>query len=406
MRQSILVDSLLRVVAELMAVPLLIAAALLFEVLGVGLIGVGQLATLRRDRQVTRLLRWWRRFVWTLTGVLGLVLASLVFVDLFLFEPGLRVLLEQVERSSGVDLGFTRARGSLFTGAVELEGVTVRHAGGADIDLTIAHLAIDVDMLRGFVGAAVPVTELRMRGVRGDIARRSPGGGLPGRAFTIERVVVEDLQLGFEDLAGAPLRVLPIAVDHLEIAPLRSEYPLVDLVCHSRARGRARGYRVTAEPGSWQVRDIPLSPQGGGKLGAAGRWFRGGAVDLDLTCPDDQADPLVLRIDMALHGFQVAPPGDTGRRLVAAKIASALGRLGPRVELDFSLEIGRERLRGVATAAELDLWDRAVQAWSLKLGEQLRLSRDELLVLGIGSRAVEKLRQGRPRREAVPARTH
>lgn len=386
-------EALLLVVAELMAIPLLVAAALLFEVAGLALIGLGSLLVGRRARP-SALVRWWRRGVWTLTGVLGFLLAALVFVDLALYEPGLRLLLDQVERSSGVDLCFERARGNIFTGEVHLEGVTIRHHdAGADVDLSIERLDIDIAMLRLFE-PRVPITGLQLRGVRGTLVR---GGGRAeqrrGRGFVIEQLIVDDLAVDFEDRAAAPIRLLPVAVDHLEIAPLRSDAALVDLLCHTSARGRARGNTFVARPGAWRVDDIPLGLQDSARLGTMGKWLRGGQLDVGLACLDDRADPLALGVDVGLSGFQVAPPEGTGRRALAQKIAAAVARVGPRVELHLRLEIDRDRLVGVSSASEIGLMDLGVQEYNLELGKRLGLGKDELYLLGVGSRAARAAQQ-------------
>ena len=122
-------ESLLLVVAELLTVPLLAALALGVEALGVLVLGVGTALVRPRSSARPLLVRWWRRFVWTTTAVLGLVLAGLVLVDLLLFETGVRLALDQVEQRSGIDIGFERARGSVFTGRLELTGVTARRTG-------------------------------------------------------------------------------------------------------------------------------------------------------------------------------------------------------------------------------------------------------------------------------------
>jgi hypothetical protein len=387
------VEALLLVVAELMAVPLLVAAALLFELAGVALIGLGTLLLGRRARP-SRLVRWWRRGVWTLTGVLGFLLLALVFIDLALYEPGLRLLLDQVERSSGVDLCFERARGNIFTGEVHLEGVTIRHHdAAADVDLAIDRLDIDIAMLRLFE-AQVPITELTLHGVRGTLVREGARATRRhGRGFVIEHLVVDGLAVEFEDRASAPVRVLPVAIDHLETAPLRSDAALVDLLCHTSARGRARGLAFTADPRAWRVSNIPLGLNDSARLGTLGKWLRGGQLDVVLDCLDANADPFALGVDVGLSGFQVAPPADTGRRALAQKIAAAVARVGPRLELRLRLEIDHDRLVGVSSASEIGLLDLGIQEYNLELGRRFGLGKDELYLLGVGSRAVEAARQ-------------
>ncbi len=392
-RESCPVEALLLVVAELMTIPLLIAGALLFEAAGVAVITLGQ-AIAWRSARPSRLLRWWRRLLWTLTGVVGFVLTALIFVDLVLYEPGLRLLLDQVERSSGVDVCFERGRGNLFTGVVHLEGVTVRHRNGADVALAIDSLDIDIAMLRIF-SAEVPIESLHLMGVRGAIVRNKihGDGQPPGHRFVVEHLVVDDLAIDFEDLAGGPVRVLPLAIEHLEVTPLRSRFAVVDLLCHTRAEGRARGSRFSAGGGGWKVEGIALGGLGGPRLGAASKWIRGGALDVAFTCRDAEADPLVLRVDVGVTAFQLVPPLELGRRTIAQKLAGIVSNLGPRIDLRLDLEIGRRRLDGAASAAHAGLWDLGVQAFNLELTRRLGLGRDELAAFGLGARSLDAAHQ-------------
>ena len=50
-------------------------------------------------------------------------LLGLLLIDVLLFAPALRIALDQIELRSGVDINFQRARGSLFTGRLELGDV-------------------------------------------------------------------------------------------------------------------------------------------------------------------------------------------------------------------------------------------------------------------------------------------
>ena len=141
---------MLLIVAELLSVPLVVAATLLCILGGALLLALGQLLLHRRAR--TGLLRWWRRVVWTAIGGFGLLVFGLVIIELLLFAPALRIALDQIELRSGVDVTFRSARGSLFLGRLELDDVTVRRSGGQGVDfsLTIRSLELDADLLLEF----------------------------------------------------------------------------------------------------------------------------------------------------------------------------------------------------------------------------------------------------------------
>ena len=389
-------DSLLLVVAELLSVPRLVAAALLVALGGATLLAIGHIVLGGRLRPAA--LRWWRRLVWTAIGAFGLSLIGLLLIDLLLFAPALRIALDQIELRSGVDIGFHSARGSLFTGRLELGEVTVRRAGqGLDFTLTIRELALDVDMLR-LHRAALPLTRVRAVGVRGSLVRREGGPLAPVRPFVIDRLELVDVQVEFEDMITAPFRSLPLEFEALTIAPLRSELAMLDVLCNSEARGSARGYGFGAGGHAWHARAVPVGPAAH-KLGAAGRWIRGGDLDLTLGCGGDyEGDEVRLEVDLRLHNFKIAPPGDSARHLPASRVAEALSKLGPELQLRFAFGLPRERFRGATNVDQLGLWDGAIQAWNVELGAKLGLGREELLMLGLGSRVLEKLRPDVARR--------
>lgn len=389
-------ESLLLVVAELLTVPLLAALGLLVEGAGLVVLAIGTAVVRPRSSVRPVLVRWWRRVVWTATGVLGLLLAALVFVDLVLFETGVRLALDQVEQRSGIDIGFERARGSVFTGRLELSGMTARRTGaGADFSLAVREVVLDVEMT-GILGREVPLELLRVEGVRGDFVRRDATTTTrPEHAFRARRVELVDVELRFEAEIGAPLQSLPIRFDHFTIAPLRSEDAMLDVLCGSDARGQARGYGFTAGAGSWRTRDIPLGPAAH-KLGPAGRWIRSGDVDVSLTCLESQ-DPtrVALAVELRLHDFKIAPPGDSGRHLPASRIAAAIARLGPEIRVRSTVLLARDRFRGATNLGQLGLWEGAIQAWNVDLVGQLGLGADDLRLLGVGGELRDKLQMRR-----------
>lgn len=387
-------DPLLLVVAELVAVPRLVAAILLLVIGGGLLLGLGQWALGRRLR--ARPLRWWRRLLWTAVGALGLLLAGLILIDLLLFAPALRIALDQVELRSGVDVDFQRARGSLFTGHLELTDVVVRRSDpGLDFSLTIHELALEVDMLSLLVrlGDDLPIDLLRADGVRGSLVRREAGSAAPHRRFVIASLELSDVQLDFADTITAPFQQLPLEFEVLTIRPLRSDYAMLDVLCGSEARGSARGYPFGAAPRTWQARNIPIGPAAH-KLGAAGRWVRGGGLDVTLRCTGERDGPeLPLAVDLRLHDFKIAPPGDSGPSLPTRRITDALSRLGPELQFHLAFGLPRERFHGASNVGSLGLWEGAIQAWNIELADRLGLRGDDLRTLGVGSRALDKLRR-------------
>jgi hypothetical protein len=383
------VESLLLVVAELVSVPRLVALTLLVALAAAVALILGHLTIGRRLHSWP--LRWWRRLVWSTIGGLGFMLAGLVFIDLLLFAPALRIALDQIELRSGLDVGFRSADGSLLTGRLELHDVTLRRSStGLDLSLTVQHLSIDVDMLRLY-RAELPIDLVRAVGVRGTIVRRDGDTPGPARPFIIDRLELEDVQVDFEDAITAPFRSLPIVFTSLKLSPLRSEFALLDALCGSEASGSARGYAFGAGGHAWQARGIPIGPAAH-KLGAAGRWIRGGDIDLTLRCdPGRDTEAVPLAITLHLHDLKIAPPGDSGRHPMASQIAGALARLGSEATMDFAFELPRERFRGASNVGQLGLWEGAILGWNLALAARLGLTQEQLRVFGLGSRVLDKL---------------
>lgn len=393
-------ESLLLVVAELLTVPLLAALALCVELAGVVVLVVGTAVVRPRSSVRPLLVRWWRRVVWTTAGVLGLVTIGLVAIDLLFFEIGVRLALDQVEQRSAVDIGFATARGSVFTGRLELTGVTARRTGSdGDFSLDVREVVLDVEMPR-ILRTAAPLELVRVAGVRGQIVRHDAHSG-PRllHAFTIGRLEIEDVDLRFEDEIGAPFRSLPIQFEHFNVAPLRSEYAMLDVLCRSDARGLARGYSFGAGGGGWRTAGIPLGPAAH-KLGPAGRWIRSGDVEVTLTCLESQDGvSLPLNVELRLRDLQIAPPGDSGRSLPASRVAEAITRLGPEIHVRSTVLVPLDRFRGATNLGQLGLWDGAIQAWNVDLVGKLGLRSEDLLVLGLGSQLLDRL----PRRTDSPA---
>src|SRR5690606_19009228 len=128
---------------------------------------------------------------------------------------------------------------------------------------------------------------------------------------------------------------------------------------------------------------------------AAGRWIRGGDIDLSLACsPGVDPEQIALELDLRLHDFKIAPPGDSGRHLPASRLATAIAALGPELQVRFGIRLARERFRDATNIGQLGLWEAAISAWNVELGGRLGLSREELLMLGLGSRLLGRVSPG------------
>ncbi|MCL4679144.1 MAG: hypothetical protein KJ017_11205 [Alphaproteobacteria bacterium] len=105
-----------------------------------------------------------------------LLIPFIVMLNLFFFEPTVRQIAAQVAQQKGMQISFESAQGNLFTGLVELRGLTVKTENGAR-RITICRRSMfwSILMFTACCSARLSLSSLLSMGYRAMWrARRSP----------------------------------------------------------------------------------------------------------------------------------------------------------------------------------------------------------------------------------------
>lgn len=298
-----------------------------------------------------------------------LVAACGVFlaIDTWAQAPVLAWLVARFERDAGVALLHQGAEGSLRTGVFTFRSPELvagtRLTGG--LALKARFLRVDL-AVTDWLSGTWRFEEVLAEGVEGVLRTRvdppgqGPGAGRPDPArtpFTIDLLAARNLRLDLRAEGPGGESSLPLELDTLVVTPFRSDWILVDLLAHSRLRGRLEDQaleadstdapegrvfrcRWTALPAEW------WSEVGAGPLACLSL----GTLDLDLAGVLTWEEPrqLVLRLGLDLRGTSVAVPGGLSapQRRALAPLLSTLHGLTAQRHWTVDLSIQADRLRG------------------------------------------------------------
>ena len=294
-----------------------------------------------------------RRLARAFAALFALALALLLLLPTLLLGPALRRVLADAAARTGYAVTFARADASLLRGALTLEGVVVDRPGVTHLDLERAHLDLSWPSL---LAPRVTVEALEIAGLRGYYSPPERTGGPPrprGRPFTVERLRLHGATLALPAAAGAATSGHRLVIDDLEVAPLRSDHAIEDLVFAAQGRLHLDALALTITRGDdaslWEVGDLPLAdlhpylPEAARALG--------GRLDLRVTAERFAGLRLLVRLRLRdLHA-----PG--ARPWVDRALA-----LAPPLELTHELRVDAERLTGALALADTDLLQRLLGA--------------------------------------------
>ena len=211
-------EGLILLFAEFLALPLLVAATAMLDlvVLGVDLVsGLAALViggTRRRDQPAGQLLPTpeRRRSPWRATArwigiggasLLVVLLIALTVANWLFFDDLVRWQLARAGRKTGITVVFDSASGSLWTGVMELHEVKVKRTTNEDsnFDLSVRKLSIDLAMLDLLF--LKPVFEqVEVQDLRGTYDRVGLPEKLPSRwPFRLGRLEVRDAVIRVSD---------------------------------------------------------------------------------------------------------------------------------------------------------------------------------------------------------------
>ncbi|NVB40043.1 hypothetical protein G6O69_19515 [Pseudenhygromyxa sp. WMMC2535] len=400
-------DALFVIVAELLAVPLLLWALIALDLtLGVAMSVV---AVLLGRRTVTGALQHrWRsvrkRLLWSLI----FLSTALLLADLVFFETLVSLSLARVDERDDLEVYYTKVEGSFILGRIEFEDLVLAgRRGQADapsdrFELEIGEFVIDMDTAR-LLRLDFAVEELSLEGARGSwdhLAAAEAGARAqppPARDFELERMHVGELALSLRDHThpviaqdgAATPRALQIELLELDLGPLRSETAVFDLLTHSRGRGSVAGlpFELTSAElegraqTTLEIRELPLDALAR-PLEARAGIRASGQADLRMTnrlhpaATPDQPAEVELDLALELRSLELSGGEDMSVRskLMLQAAETTLERLGGDFPLAFTLRVNEDELRGMRSLADSDLVERvasaSAEALRARLGER------------------------------------
>ena len=314
--------------------------------------------------------RWARWLMIASLGMLGLVVAAVLVIDIWFADDLLRWALAGQERRSGVHVESEKIAASLLRGRYELSGVrATRHDHPAgEIDLSARTVSVSVPFWSAWK-RTVPIRSVRIDGLRGSYhLGRSEGKNAsqaddeqgyrsspdlerkPPRKFSIESLEVADVEVEVTDYTRRRPIALPITIGRMTSSPLRSNWALFDILFRSNADGTLMGrpFRITTggdENGretKWSISDLPVEALSA-MIGGPFSLITEGRCDVRVTDRWQLTGDGLIEMDwkIVLHDLRCeVPPNLCGTRRALANAVVAMLNANPiEVPLGFTLGI-------------------------------------------------------------------
>jgi len=386
--------AVLIVPAIMLALELLFPVFALLSELAAKLLGVPSL--LRPRRSVAPQKKpspWPRRIGKIFVGLTAATTVLVILLNTVLFEPTLRRGLNRAREKTGVDVQFESARGNFLSGAVTLQGVTVKRQDAlrSNIDLQIREAKADVSLV-SLMRPTVRVSGLRLVDARGTYQRGRIK--LPHRDFIVDELIVENASVDLKEPdTDVPAPALPLTIDRLDCRPLRRDSALFDLLFRSNGQGTIAGapFEIRSETSThgrttgWKARAIPVAFLAG-YLGEPFDWLTSGTVDVDVE--DTWSDGPTTEIDShwKLDFRNVAaavPPRITGfKRAVAEPVARFIQAHPAHLPLEFRLKLDKGHFTGAASVETTGLLKAAADGMLEEMARKAMVPVETLKELG------------------------
>lgn len=318
-----------------------------------------------------------------------LLIPFIVMLNLFFFEPTVRLIAAQVAQQKGMQISFESAQGNLFTGLVELRGLTVKTENGrkADYDLRADHVLVDLDVY-SLLFSPVIIEQLVVDGVSGDVeskaqppqaqtARSEPLK--PKKSFVISDMSVRNVTL---KLLKGEAEPLTLTLRSIESKPFRSQYAIFDTFFRSNITGDLDGHTIqitSQDTGNgretqWRLADFPAGVIARYVDKSPINWFVQGSLDVLVEDRWTLGDHAEIEMDwsLVLKDVRVEPPQNATilQKTVSAPIVNYInGREGP-LDLSFSLLMNEDEFESTSSLGAAGLWDAAVGALARQLAER------------------------------------
>ena len=312
--------------------------------------------------------RSWKALHWS-AGLLGGLGVAGILAATFFFEPILGSILNRASAKAGIEISFEEAKGSFFTGRVEMSGVTVARESEAGLafDMSIARIEADVEVM-SLIGAEPVLTLARVSGVSGVVTPplmiEKPKK--ERRPFRADLVQVSNVEIEVRPREGD---AYDVEIEAGEVAPFRSRLALFDLLFRSNLEARIAGQDLTvkteriSENGRETLWDFDRVEADRLKLmvpKAPLIWLEGGTVSARVqdrwSLTDDEID---MDWAITLDGISVAAPEDAGRaeRFMAGGLARAVAAQGGDAAFRYRLDLTKPQVQAMRAGDLSAFWD-------------------------------------------------
>lgn len=313
--------------------------------------------------------------------VIFALLLTVLVVNAFFFQPATRLVLGYVESKTDIEIAFDKAEGNLWTGRIQLHGVTVKRRDHpvSCFDLKADLIALDVSVPslispRGSFKTTV-VESLKISGMEGKWDQYEDSQDAEWkkrRNFRIEHMALDDLRFDYTDHTRPKKLHVELAIDHLESRPFRSYLALFDLLFRSNIRGSINGTPYKFETDDlekvtetrWECKDLPVDIPAS-CFGTPFDWFDSGKIDF-LIVNRWNVDEIVMDWNLTFRDFHAKAPEGTSL-VTKAKFAPLLlfmNRHAANLPLRFKLELNQEENR-------LDSSPQWMEFMTLMFGEKI-----------------------------------
>ncbi|MEO0616805.1 MAG: hypothetical protein AAFY69_11800 [Pseudomonadota bacterium] len=310
-----------------------------------------------------------------LAGLSAVVLVAVLVVNLFFFEQGVQFVFERIEQRKGITTSCGEINGSLLTGRVQLGDCDIAREDHrvSTFDLQVAE--IDLDLRIASMFGTAKLDSVRVTGLAGTVFtdRRSaadrPRRDRPRREFEIDDLTVQDVRVAVTGInaSGDPFSA-PIAVDQLDIAPLRSKLLLFDVLFRANASGSLAGapFELASSATTdgrrteWRATQVPVASLADVVGGALG-WFSAGFVDVYVEDDWEATESTSLDLDWRLEfsELEVSPPPGTGRvaRIASVPLTRLINGYDGSIPLEFGLVLEENQFALRYSLSAAGVWE-------------------------------------------------
>ncbi|MDO5581520.1 MAG: hypothetical protein Q4G69_10305 [Planctomycetia bacterium] len=191
-------------------------------------------------------------------------IAVFIFANSFFVSSAARMLLVPIEKKTGYEIRFEKAKGDLFSGKIELDTVSVVRKDHlvSQVDLKIKEVMVDISWSdlkeKRLVFEKVDLDHITGRWEQ--IAK--PDKLKPRRDYLIHDLDLSDVQIDFEDRSNAihPFD-LKLRINSAQVHSMRSDWAIYDFLSRSNVLGTVNEipFQIVSTSGENQCRmsDIP-----------------------------------------------------------------------------------------------------------------------------------------------------